>query len=414
MPIGFGTGSGRHRIGGRTSAPVAPPAPSPFAPPAGFALNGSTNVALKAMVARVKRGAGRGLIVWKGDSTTVGQGGGTTADGYGLTNARPNRPPAVLASLLSAAGVATLDNAMVGDNGMTIAGGFALAGYDARFAAGNGNFAGGLDFAGGSYRSPGTGPDSFTPDGPVDRFEVVIFNSNGYTLTFLIDGAAPEAITVAGATGSPAATVSGDTVNVATPGSGFTRLIITAAATHTLSWRANAMNLGAIRSVTGYASGDRAIDQLVHASLGASAAQQAASGNAWQNLDALGFDAPDLTIINLGLNDMNNAVSAASYQASLQALVAKGKASGDVLLAFPHPAAAPYNTNVAALRSAAADVAAASGVAFISLFDHFGGSFTPALQARMFDGAVHGNAGFCAEVAIVYRDCIRAMNGGVL
>lgn len=171
MPIGFGTGSGRHRIGRRTSAPVAPPAPSPppspppppFVPPAGFALNGSTNVALKAMVARVKRGAGRGLIVWKGDSTTVGQGGGTTADGYGLTNARPNRPPAVLASLLSAAGVATLDNAMVGDNGMTIAGGFALAGYDARFAAGNGNFAGGLDFAGGSYRSPGTGPTASRP-----------------------------------------------------------------------------------------------------------------------------------------------------------------------------------------------------------------------------------------------------------
>ncbi len=385
--------------------------PGVAAPLAGFAGNGAANATVKAMLARVANGTGRGRIVWKGDSTTAGQGGGTTADSFRLTNARPNRVSAVFAALMSSAGYPTLDNAMVGDHNLAASTGVALAAYDPRFVSGDGNFQAQQDFAGGAFRNPGTIADSFTPNVAVDRFEVVIYNSNSYTLTFLIDGAAPASIALAGSTGSPAAIVTGNTVSVATPGTGYTRLVIAAAtaAPHSLSWTANGINLAAIRSVMGYASTTRAIDQLVHAALGARADQQSkdnSGGNLWGGLDALVFDAPDLTIINCGLNEMAQGASVATYQAALQAMVTRAKTSGDALLVFPYPAATPYNNGVAAFKAAAAGVASGSGISFMSLYDYYGGVVD---TARFSDAVVHGNAAFYGEVAAVLKRAVMAM-----
>lgn len=73
--IALGLGIGRRRKLG-TAVPLFP------SPPNGFALNGSANVALKAMLARVRGGQGRGRIVFKGDSTTAGAGSGTSTVRY--------------------------------------------------------------------------------------------------------------------------------------------------------------------------------------------------------------------------------------------------------------------------------------------------------------------------------------------
>ena len=164
----------------------------------------------------------------------------------------------------------------------------------------------------------------------------------------------------------------------------------------------------------GFASGTPAIDQLVHASLGARADQQGkdlSGSNIWGGLDQLGFDAPDLTIIDCGLNEMGQGSSVATYQAALQAMVTRGKVSGDVLLVFPYPAAAPYNTNVASYLVAAAGVASSSGVSFMSLYDHYSGIVD---TSRFSDSLVHGKPAFYAEVAGVLKQAIMAMNGGAL
>ena len=404
--LGFGFGPRPRRLS--TTVQISPN---------GFANNGALNTALRAMITGVRAGTRRGRIVWKGDSTIVGQGAGTGAP-YFLGGAQTNRVPAALAALLSAAGIPTLDNAMVADNGMLQAGGsYPLATYDPRFVdGGNGAaFQIAQDFAGGGYRATGTGADSFTPTVAVNRFEVVIFNSNSFNLTFLIDGAVPSSVTISGSSGSPAATAAGNVVTVASPGNGVTRIIVAAATTavHTLSWRSNNFN-GALRSVMGFASGTPAIDQLVHASLGARADQQGkdlSGSNIWGGLDQLGFDAPDLTIIDCGLNEMGQGSSVATYQAALQAMVTRGKVSGDVLLVFPYPAAAPYNTNVASYLAAAASVASSSGVSFMSLYDYYSGIVD---TSRFSDALVHGKAIFYAEVAGVLKQAITAMNGGTL
>lgn len=415
----FGFGFSTRRRPGTGSA--TPPTPA-FVPPTGYQANGAGNAALKAMIARVKAGTGRGRIVWKGDSTTVGQGGGTTADAYGLTNARANRPPAVLASLLSAAGIAAFDNGVTGNNGLDQAGGGpSLPVFDPRVSLGSPawQLAGGLDFAGGNFLTNQAGAFTFTPTTDVDRFEVDVYNSNAFTLAFLVDGAAPATVSVVRTSGTNAGTVAGSTLTIPAPGSGFTRVGIAAAATgsHTVSFTStSAATAGAVRGVVAYASDTPAIDMVVHAACGAAASHQAASGGGWSNNDALAFDAPDLTIINCGLNDMAGGRSTAAYAADLQTMITTAKLSGDVLLMVPHPAApsvAPLATQ-AAFNTAARNVAASNGVALFSLFDHYGGAFDTAFAARMFDGIVHPAAQAYAEFAALDKAVLQAMNGGSL
>ena len=386
--------------------------PIPVPLPIGFAINGATNTALKAMIAGVRAGTRRGRIVWKGDSTTVGQGGGTGAPFY-LAGARPNRVPAVLASMLSTAGVPTLDNAMVGDNGMLVAGSYPLASYDPRYSAGNAVFQTVQDFAGGAYQSPRETASSFTPSVAVDRFEVVVYNSNAYALRLMIDGAAPASIAVTGSTGSPAATVaSANSINVSASGNGYTRLKIMAssAGTRTLSWAEIGTTGGvAVRSVLGYASGTPAIDMLVHAALNAQASQQGkdnSGSNFWGGLDALGFDVPDLTIINCYYNESAQGISQGVYQAALQSMVTKAKLSGDVLIVFPPPATSPYNNSVATYLATAAGVASSNNVSFMSLYDYYAGV---ADTSRFADAQVHPTAAFNVEVAGVLKQAVMAM-----
>lgn len=394
----LGLGSSRRRR-------VSPASPAILAPPVGFSLNGSTNARLKAMLARVRSGAGRGRIVWKGDSTTVGAGAGDDVTTAHLNGARANRTSAVLARLLTEAGYPALDGAVVGDGGVT--GLTPLPLYDPRVALAGARpwtFQGGQNWAGGNIIVPDTGTFDFTPGVVVDTFEVVIYRAVQPALTFLIDGAPPAALFA-----TAGASAAGNVVTVGDTAGGFVRVVAKAAGpgAHGLRMTAAAGG-GAVRSIMAYDASVAAIHMLNHASNGAVSGEQAASGGGWSGLEALGFDAPDLVIVNLGLNDIATGVPAATYAVHLQSMIGNARASGDVLLVFPHPAGGPF-ANAAAHRDAAAALAANAGVAFLSLFDHFGGTFTPALQARMADGLVHGNAGFYAEVADLYRRCVLAM-----
>lgn len=401
LGLGLGLGLGRTRARGVT-------VPLPPSAPVGFARNGSTNAALAAMLARVAGGTGRGTIVVKGDSTSAGAGAGGRGDVVTqLTGARPGRVSATLAAALSAHGIPTLDHAFVGDNGCGQFG-VGLPAYDPRVAYPGTAWdpAGGQGFSGGNFLNPGPDPrvlDFTLPT--VSHFVVDCYNVGG-RIGFAVDGALATGVTAAGAT------VSGNTVLMPATNSGFTRVIVPAgtSATHRLGMAGNGGN-PLVRSARGYDVAVPAVDVINHASSGATSTEQAASGNRWGNNDALGFDAPDLTIVNLGLNDTGMQVPVTSYIAALAAIVARARVSGDVLLVFPHPAGGQFATNVTAYRDAAAAFAADQRVAFVSLFDHFGGAFTPALQARMADGLVHGDAGFYAEVGEVYRRCMMAMVG---
>ncbi|WP_375401964.1 SGNH/GDSL hydrolase family protein [uncultured Sphingomonas sp.] len=400
LGLGLGAGLGRRRGLLGAVATISP------TPPFGFAANGSENPVLRAMLARVRSGAGRGRIVFKGDSTTAGAGGGRADSPVHLADARPARTSAVLAALLTTDGYPTLDGSVVGDNGC--AGYVSLPDYDRRVTLGSPDpwtIDGGQAFAGGNYLLGRNSAFDFTPDTAVDTFEIVVYAVPA-AYRIAIDGAAPASLTA-----SAGVNVAGG-VATATGAGGFHRIVARAADAGTHTLRLTEAGGGVVRSVTAYDGTAAAIDLLNHASSGASSGDQASTGNdgaGWYNNQALGYDAPDLTIVNLGLNDIGAALPPATYRANLRRAVATAKLSGDVLLVFPHPAGEQFAVNAAAYRDTAAALAVDEGVAFLSLFDHYGGAFTPALRARMRDGLVHGDPAFYAEIAELYRRSIRVM-----
>ncbi|RYF03713.1 MAG: hypothetical protein EOO77_30645, partial [Oxalobacteraceae bacterium] len=328
---------------------------------------------------------------------------------YGLTGARANRPPAVVAAALSAAGIACLDNGFVGDNGVQAANNFALSSYDSRFTLGEGHISAQYhNFAGGSFLAVGYPSTHFKPVGSYDRAVLTVYRSGNWGIDFTANdmdngpkfGTSHLDVTPVG--GFLAATF-----GLNSPGEFEGAMAGDATKT-------------AVRSLYVYNSAVPAIDTLVHAACGANSSDQAASSAGtstqnWSNLEALKFDAPDLTIINLGLNNMNGNNPVANYRTDLQAIITAAKISGDVLLLFPHPAGGNYNQNVAGYHAAAKQLAADNGVAFFSLYEYLGGAFTTSLGNRMFDGIVHPNAELYAEIGARITDAIKLMviNRGV-
>lgn len=370
--------------------------PTPTPAFTGFALNGSTNPALKTMLSRVAAGTGRGKIVVMGDSTDVGVGAGT---GSSFTiGARPYRMPATLAASLSSAGVAALDRGFAGDAGMSATSSGTLTTYDPRVTYSTSVTAnGGENFPGGAYLNGdnGGGNLSFVETG--DTFVITYIASNSGTIAVTIDGAAP--------TSGPASI---------TPGAagGFVRYVVRAASAgqHTLTLT-NGAAAPALVGVRAYTSTTSALDMIVLAAAGATTANQAAiePTSHWYNRDALAFEAPDLTIIGPYFNDPNNSVPLQTTINNLQAIVTTAKVSGDVLLLSKYPAGGNYGANQSAANSAIKTLASSNGVACMSLFEYFGSAFTPALAARMADGIVHAKAELYAEEGDVLRRCIQAM-----
>lgn len=390
--------------GGGGGTPTPSPTPSLLA---GFALNGSTNPALKAMLARVAAGTGEGVVVAKGDSLTAGTGAAVTANGQTaafaemLTGARPYRPTAVLAQLMTAVGVPTTDAGFVGDQGVG-AGGLTLPAYDPRF-----NFAGGTigfnadrTFAGGGILDLGGGALlDFAPGVPASRFEAVFYNIGG-SVSVAVDGAVPLTTT------APGASVAGNSVDLPNA-SGFTKVTFTAAAgLH--SARVAAGSRALLRSLVAYTPNSCRI--LNHSACSATSGEQAAkSGSAWLNGDALRFDAPDLTIVELGINDAFQGVPVATFQTNLAQVVADAKNSGDVLVLWAN-AANPAVTPLAAqdaMRDACAATAAAAGVAFGDIREAMGD--WPSTAARTADNSVHPNRGYHADIAAWQWACLQAM-----
>lgn len=360
----------------------------------GFSQNGATNTRFIAALNRVKAGTGSGIIVEKGDSTTVGQGAGTGVNF--CTGARVLRSSHIAAGLMRDLGVLCFDRAQMNTNRMEAAG-TSLAAYDPRCVQGGWALLENQNFAGGGAMFRNSGPGAFTlTETDVDRFEIVCFNAASGNLDILIDGAAPAI--------GPA------TVLINGTGTGLTKIVVGAAAagTHTLSL-SSAQEIF-FRSIRPFKSTALAMDYLDHAALGVTTESQASAEN-FGNRDSILYDAPDLTIIRGGLNDMANNISAATFKSAVQAIITDAKVSGDVLLMSPLPAASPYNNaNIAAYRQALSELAVSNSVSYFDIWQYYGG-FTTAYQARTRDG-VHPTAELYAEIGSLQFDAIQNMVAG--
>lgn len=380
--------------------PVVTSTPTPT-PIAGFYANGASNSLIKAAVARVKAGTGRAKILSKSNSTGTGQGAGTGANK--LVGARMKRPTALIAAALTQAGLPALDVGVVADNGVD--GGAnsaaALPDYDPRVTINTWSRQFNQTFAGGGYLVIGdTGGEPFKIEfaDAADTFEVVHYSTGNAAYNISLDGA-----TIQGGNSGSTNGFGKTTQVLGAAAAGRTGLLNTVAPADTL----------ALCSFRAWNSKVPAIDFVVDASCGATATQQLGTSNDFQDgwsPDAhLRYEAPDLTMIEVGINDLAQGIANATTIAAIQQGITSAKLSGDVLLIVPHGfnTATASDANQQALNTAIKNLAAQNSVSCLSLYEHFG-PFS-STQSKLVDDGIHPTADFYAEIAAVEQQTLQLM-----
>jgi hypothetical protein len=278
----------------------------------------------RAARARVIGATGRARIAIVGDSTSMGCGSGTGEAAY--NGARPLGSASLLASGLSSRGVpATIDNWTgfgIG-SGMTFS---LVPAYDPRMSFGASW--GALTspsitwFGGGFINSTGTGVLSFAPNSAFDTFDVhYIQFSGGGSFNVSIDSGASLGL-----------------VNTNSAITALTKQTFTVAlGMHTIRLTPTSSTQNYIQGIVPIASATNAVDILIGAWGGASSGDWATSATPQSAANALAYFAPDLTIINLAINDNAAGIAPAKFNTNIQTIINKAKLSGDVFLNVPNP-----------------------------------------------------------------------------
>jgi lysophospholipase L1-like esterase len=336
----------------------------------------------RSSMGRVRAGTGRSRLVCIGDSNRGGLGAGSS----GTTNsvgAYAKSPVRALAQRLAALGVAVSDNSFMGDQGM-ITLPTAYGSYDPRITLGANHShptGGSTQTLAGQmflYTTGAVNNMTFTPVGAFDTLKV--FNaragSNGSFAVNVDGGATLATITTNGGNAIIENTVSGITK-----------------ATHTVNFvpsnNGNYYTIGAIA----YDSTTPAVDIIQAGWAGALIASFNIASSAWHPKNMLAFLAPDLTLIQLTINDSNAGTSIESYTTTLQAIVTTALISGDCIIESGVPSGTTNATNgtLAALVAAARGVAARNNIPFIDIDARWTDYATSNALGWMFD-TLHPNA----------------------
>lgn len=264
-------------------------------------------------MARVRNGTADGKVFIVGDSTTAGAGANTLAASV------PNRLAGLLDSYVCRAGL----HSTLGRNNVTAV---ATDVFDPRVALGAG-WTAGNNGAGGGYSAPttATGNLSFTPTVPFDTITVyTAVNSGNGTSTVNVDGGASlGTMTTSGtqALGTHTFTcaLGTHTINISPPTVGTIHVLGIEVADSTTR-RMRVYNAG-------YA--------------GQKAAFFTSASLAWNTYNWWPVVAPDLTILNLTINDSNQtglgATDTATYSSQITSLITRAQATGDCLLMVGNP-----------------------------------------------------------------------------
>lgn len=316
-----------------------------------------------------------------GDSTTRGTrpGGGTAAYQTGW--------PVQFAQLLASGGYnANWSNVMA-------TGGTALpTTADSRVTSSGGWIANTSTAGGLFFRSTSAGTLTITPPEAFDRYEVV-FGRTGQAgaATVNIDG------------GSTAYTYANGTAAMVSSGELTTTLgthainipwVSGTAYKHSVKWWNSALG--------------RRIDVLNFGWASSEAVNNWAFGtSAWSPRNALNFFAPDLIILNLGLNDVDNgATTSAQFGTALQALIDAWSPTSDIVLCTFTPADTTWESIarqdewIAVARS----IAASNGV---PLLDHYARRGSYAADTSLYSDNVHGSLTGYAEMAAATKSFLR-------
>lgn len=284
----------------------------------------------RAAMARVRAGTGRGRLLTCGDSTSMGAGAGSGGT-LNENGAYPKAWPQALAGMSGAiTGVPFSSKAIMGNQAAAVAYGT----YDTRVTLGTG-WSGTQGSLGGNmfkFTAGVAGTLSFTPVGTFDTILVYYVQTGpGATGTMAVNvdgGATIQTLTAANAVATYA---------VAT-------LSVTLA-THTINFVASNLGDFFLGGVIAYNSTAVAVDFVQAGFAGATASNFVGTTNVWSPQNVITSLAPDLTIIELTVNDSNNGTALATYQANMQAIIASAQVSGDVILMTGPPSSTTAATN---------------------------------------------------------------------
>lgn len=254
-------------------------------------------------------------VLFVGDSVMAGAYSGTGT----YTNAKVKSWPTQFASLLTDAGILAQESSFLSTN----TGGY-YAGYDPRLSPGGG-WTGAFESLGGNiwYNNSTTAALAFTPTQAFDRIEIIYpsYPGNG-SMTVDVDGGA----TLATIDLNAAASVVIQTVNCTL-------------GTHTVNLKRVAGDV-LVYGVICYNSTAPKVS-IVNAGLDGVTALRVSSPGAGGPIHGppgvLSSLGQALTVISIGINDLQVGTSASTFQGYLDTIVAAAQTSGSVILQSPIP-----------------------------------------------------------------------------
>lgn len=276
----------------------------------------------RAALAKVQAGTGHAKLACIGDSRTLGA--------TGLTNRATQSWTAQLKSILAARGLPAQCEAMFGCGGTTLS---IIAGVDPRITFGTGWSQGGVACFGGNTISFFNAVDAafnFAPLTNTDTADVYYdISSVGGKFTLTVNGG-----TSLGQTSAFNATASLGKVTVSYT-AGANTLNITGN---------NVPSFGAVNivGIHQYLSTTPAVQILPMGWTGSKIADWTGMATPYGPLGGLSVVAPDLTVIDLTVNDAAASSDVATFTANTQLLITAAKAVGDVVLIVGMPPASSF------------------------------------------------------------------------
>ncbi|WKL57986.1 SGNH/GDSL hydrolase family protein [Asticcacaulis sp. ZE23SCel15] len=355
----------------------------------------------RAARAAVAAGERNARILCIGNSTTAGH--GAYAAGMGDNN-KAGAWPTQLAALINARGGVASWSSIIGNNNAADSRLYdsrvtfpALQGWAFSTASGvNGSTLGGYHTMVSGYNPPSK--YNFAPLNACDTFEVYNPKAGGNARAWILsvnDGA-------------DLATISN--LQTPSPPGEFEKYTLTT------ELGANALNIRAQNIETTYLAGiiayNSAIKEISVLNAGWSGAKASDLNNgspyAYGPVNAISVYDPDLVIINIGINDANQAspTATATFSSHVQAVITAAKAAGaDVVLMAPTPIGSSYAANLNTLSAAVVALGITNGVPVIDLRTRFT-DYTTANAAGWMRDTLHPNASGYAQIATAVADLI--------
>lgn len=334
-------------------------------------------------LAKVASGSRARLLIY-GDSTTVGAGAGTST--ANLSGARALNWPTRLAAALTAVGIPAYNDSLVGDQNVSA---FATyTNYDPRLSLTNFSASSLLTLGRAAWRAATLGANlAFTPAMTFDRFDIITASTTGTgSFTVNVDGGATLA-----------------TVNTTSGGGNVVQktTVSCTRGTHTINCTTTSATQVYIIAIIPYDSTVGGLDIIQAGWYGGKMVDFASSNDQWNcaNSNILGQIAPDISIVQLTINDSTTETSPSSFASSLATVdSALGAASGAVMLmtGIPSGNAQATNGQLASILSAVCARANAQGRVLADL-DARCGSYAAMNDAGWMTDTQHGNAKMYAD-----------------